>query len=107
LANYVSMDRSLKADASISHYASRRLLFGEWYAPEGDLYKGIKDAANLNLGYNGGMWGIAAGANWEREKTDQITSYSGDFHAKIETRSAYGELALRPVENLSITGAAR
>lgn len=106
-ANYLSSDQAFKADASVTRYVARRLYFGPFYSPDGDLYKGTKDAANLNLTYNGGIWSIAVGGNWEEERTTQVTTYSGDFREKIDTKSAYGELALRPIENLSITGAAR
>ena len=104
---YLSADSRLSADASVSRYVTRRLYYGTYYSPEGDLYKGYKDAANFNLGYNGGVWSIAAGTNWEEEKTNQVTAFGGAFREKIETKSAYGELALRPVENLTVTGAAR
>ena len=105
--NYLSRDRRFKADASLGRYEARRRYFGEWYAPEGDPNRGVMDSANLNLGYNGGVWSLAAGAAWQREKSDQTIYYSGDFQAEIETRSIYGELALRPIEHLTITGAAR
>lgn len=106
-ANFVSLDRKFKAEASISRYVSRGLYAGLYNRPQGDLYKGTMDYANLNLGYDGGMWSVAAGVNWQQEESRQITNYSGIFNEKIETKAAFGELALHPVENLTLTGAAR
>ncbi|HEX7874272.1 MAG TPA: TonB-dependent receptor [Sphingobium sp.] len=106
-ADYLSLDHKFRADASVSRYSANRLYFGPFNAPEGDVFKGTKDAANLNLGYNGGVWSISVGGNVEREKTDQTTFYSGNFQQRIDTKAAYGEIALRPIENLTITGAAR
>ncbi|CAN5116996.1 hypothetical protein BH10PSE13_BH10PSE13_23360 [soil metagenome] len=106
-ANYLSLDKSLKADASVSRYQARRLFYGVFNAPQGDAYIGTKDTANLNLGYNGGVFSVAAGGSLEREKTDQTTVFSGNFAHQIDTKSAYGEIALHPIENLTVTGAAR
>ncbi|PKP97820.1 MAG: hypothetical protein CVT74_12915 [Alphaproteobacteria bacterium HGW-Alphaproteobacteria-13] len=112
-ANFVSADGKLRADASISRFVSRRLHFGNpSNLPEGDKYKGTLDTAHLNLGYDGGIWSVAAGGNWQREKSDQRVGdwMTGDpvpFAASITTRAAYAELALRPTENLTLTGAAR
>lgn len=106
-ARYQSIDGKFRADASLSQYEARRRYFGSFYAPEGDLNTGIKTGANLNLSYDGGLWSIAAGAAWDREKTEQLTLFSGAFDAKVDTKSGYGELALRPIENLTLTGAAR
>ena len=106
-ADYLSLDRRFRADASVSRYAANRLYFGTFYAPEGDLFKGRRDAANLNLGYDAGIVSVAAGGSLEREKTHQTTFFSGTFRQRVTTRAVYGEAALRPVENLTITGAAR
>lgn len=106
-ADYLSLDRKLRADASISRYVADRLFTGPFNAPEGDTYTGTKDTANVNAGYNGGVWSVAVGGSLEREKTDQTTFFSGSFRQQIDTKSIYGEVALRPVENLTVTGAAR
>lgn len=96
------------ARATASRYTARRLYFGTWYRPEGDVYKGTKDQLALDLKYDpGGVVSLAAGGNLEWEDTDQLTNFSGVFDAGIDTKSAYGEVALRPVEGLTVTGAAR
>ncbi len=103
-----SNDGAFSAKATASRYGVRRLYFGTWYRPEGDTYKGTKDQLALDLKYdNGGIVSVAAGGNLEWEDTDQITNFSGNFVAGIDTKSVYGELAFRPVENLTLTGAAR
>jgi len=103
-----SDDGAFSAKATASRYTARRLYFGQWYAPDGDLYEGTKDQLALDLKYDtGGLVSVAAGGNLEWEDTDQLTSFSGMFDAGIDTKSAYGELALRPIEGLTLTGAAR
>lgn len=105
---YKSSDDRLKVKLTGSRYVARRLYFGTFNRPEGDLYKGTKDNLALDISYDtGGIVSLAAGGNLEREKTDQITNYSGDFLAKVNTKSAYGEIALRPAAGLTVTGAAR
>jgi vitamin B12 transporter len=107
-ANYKSADGKFKADLIGSRYTAKRRYFGMWYSDEGDLYRGTKDEISLNLAYGGeGFISVAAGGNLEWEKTLQTTSFSGDFRAKVDTKSAYGEVALRPVAGMTITGAAR
>ena len=106
--SYVTGDGNLKVDLTASRYVARRLYFGTSNRPEGDLYEGTRDNLSLNIAYGGtGLVSIAAGGNLEREKTEQVTYYSGDFGARINTRSAYGEIAVRPIEGMTITGAAR
>ena len=105
---YKSDDDRLNVTLTGSRYVARRLYFGTSNRPEGDLYRGTKDSFSLDVSYDaGGLASIAAGGNLEREKTDQETFYSGDFLEKINTRSVYGEIALRPAEGLTPTGAAR
>jgi vitamin B12 transporter len=107
-ANYRSDDQRFQADLTASRYVTQRLYFGAYNLPEGDLYKGYKDELSLALKYQASdAITLAAGGNWEWEKTDQITNYSGDFNEGIDTKSVYGEVALRPIENLTITAAAR
>lgn len=107
-ANYKSTNGKLKADLTATSYTSRRLYFGPNYPDGGDLYRGTKDELSLNVAYGGsGLLSVAVGGNLEREKTTQVTNYSGDFRAKTNTQSGYGEIALRPIEAMTITGAAR
>ncbi|OYW85137.1 MAG: hypothetical protein B7Z20_09640 [Sphingobium sp. 32-64-5] len=117
-ANYRSLDGRFRADASVSRYVARRHYFGATNLPDGDLYKGTLDSANLNLGYNSGsVLSLAAGASYIREKGYQATldwfaldPYSSPpvtMKNSVDTKSAYGEIAVRPIENLTITGAAR
>ena len=106
--SYKSLDDKLKIDLIGSRYVANRRYFGTYYSSDGDLYRGTKDELSLNVAYGGeGPVSLAAGGNLEREKTLQTTSYSGDFRARVNTRSAYAELALRPVTGMTITGAAR
>lgn len=94
--------------ATASRYGVRRVYVGTWFRPEGDVYQGTKDQLALDLKYDsGGIASVAAGGNLEWEDTDQLTDFSGVFVAGIETRSVYGELAVRPAGNLTLTGAAR
>jgi len=105
---YFSDDRAFAAKATASRYVARRLYSGEWNLAEGDLYKGTKDKLALDLKYdNGGAVSVAAGGELEWEKTDQLTLFGGPFAADIDTKSAYGELAVRPLHGLTLTGAAR
>ncbi|MGE4429523.1 MAG: TonB-dependent receptor plug domain-containing protein [Sphingobium sp.] len=117
-ANYLSLDGRFRADASVSRYVARRLYFGATNLPDGDLYKGTLDSANLNLSYNdGSVISIAAGGSYIKEKSWQATldwsaldpfgSPPVTMKNSIDTKSAYGEIAVRPIENLTITGAAR
>lgn len=105
---YRSTDEKLKVKLTGSRYVARRLYFGSFNRPEGDLYNGTKDSLALDVTYDtGNIVSLAAGASLEREKTDQVTMFSGDFLAKVNTKSAYAEIALRPVPGLTVTGAAR
>ncbi|WOK35208.1 TonB-dependent receptor plug domain-containing protein [Sphingomonas sp. C3-2] len=107
-ARYGSDDGHFHADLTASRYVARRLYFGNSYKPEGDLYKGTKDVVALNANYDSGSFvSVAAGVNKEWEKSDQVTNYSGNFDASVNTSAVYGELALRPLKNLTLTGAAR
>lgn len=107
-ASFRSDDSALRANATASRYVAQRRYFGQWNRPEGDLYEGTKDVLALNASYDkGGIFGVAVGGNYEEEYTDQLTSFSGALDARVTTRSAFAELALRPVTGLTITGAAR
>lgn len=101
-------NNGISAKITASRYVAERLYFGTWNRPEGDLYEGTKDNIAVDLGYDtGGVISLAAGANFEWEDVDQVTANTGDFVAGIDTRSGYGEIAVRPVEGLTLTGAAR
>jgi vitamin B12 transporter len=105
---YKSDDDKLKVRLSAGRFVARRLYFGTSNRAEGDLYQGTRDNLSLDVSYDTGkLLSLAAGGNLERENSDQTTRYSGDFNAHISTRSAYGELALRPAQGLTLTGAAR
>jgi vitamin B12 transporter len=106
--SYRSIDGQFKADLTASRYNARRLYFGTYNSADGDLYNGTKDELTLALSYGAeGPVSLAAGGNLEREKTTQTTLFSGDFLAKTNTKSAYGEIAVRPVAGMTVTGAAR
>lgn len=103
-----SSDEAFQAQLTLSRYNARRLFFGEFNRAEGDLYDGTKENIALDLTYDAAdIVSFATGANFEWESTDQVTNFSGDFNEGINTRSGYGEIALRPVEGLTFTGAAR
>lgn len=107
-ASFRSDDGGFRANATASRYVAQRRYFGMWNRPEGDLFEGTKDVLALNASYDkGGTFGLAVGGNYEEEYTDQLTAFSGLFDAKITTKSAFAELALRPARRLTITGAAR
>ncbi|MEO5586335.1 MAG: TonB-dependent receptor [Novosphingobium sp.] len=106
--SYKSDDGKLRVEAIAGRYVARRLYFGTANRPQGDLYKGTKDSASLNANYDsGGLFSVAVGGNWEREKTDQVTNFSGDFRREVTTKAGYAELALKPIAGLTLTGAAR
>ncbi len=106
--SYTTADGNLKVDLTASRYVARRLYFGTSNRAEGDLYKGTRDNLGLAIAYGGtGPISLAVGGNLEREKTNQITFYSGNFDAHVSTKAGYGEIAIRPVEGMTITGAAR
>ncbi|MFT3966735.1 MAG: TonB-dependent receptor [Sphingobium sp.] len=111
-ARYRGTDGAFHADAGVNRYQSVRRQYGSFALPYGNIFRGTRDNAHVDAGYDAGLWAISAGANWEREKTAQLNAdfFSGapiPFDARVETKSAYGELALRPVRNLTVTGAAR
>jgi len=107
-ASYRSDDNAWRANATASRYVAQRRYFGTYNRAEGDFFEGTKDVLAANVSYDkGGVFGVAAGANYEAEYTDQVTAFSGVFDKKITTKSAFAELALRPVQGLTVTGAAR
>lgn len=107
-ASYRSDDNAWRASATASRYVAQRRYFGTWNRADGDLYEGTKDVLAANVSYDkGGIFGVSVGANYEEEYTDQLTSFSGAFDAKITTKAAFAELVLRPARGLTITGAAR
>lgn len=107
-ASYRSDDNALRASATASRYVAQRRYFGTWNRADGDFFEGTKDVLAANVSYDkGGIFGISVGANYEEEYTDQLTSFSGAFDAKITTKAAFAELVLRPARGLTITGAAR
>ncbi len=106
--SYKSGEGKFKADLTGSHYVARRLYFGVYDRPDGDLYRGIKDALSLALSYGAnGPISVAAGGDYEQEHTTQNTSFSGNFLASTNSRSGYAEVAVRPVAGVTITGAGR
>ncbi|HEX7853092.1 MAG TPA: TonB-dependent receptor [Sphingobium sp.] len=111
-ANYRSTDGKLHANASLNRYQSNRRQYGSFALPDGNIFKGTRDTGTVDVGYDAGIWAVSAGGSWEQERTDQLnydfgTGGATPFNARVETKSGYGEVALRPVENLTVTGAAR
>lgn len=95
-------------ELTVGRYQVKRLYFGMWNLPKGDSFEGEKTSANLVTAYDGGgVWRVAAGLNAEQEETDQVTNFSGNLNAAIETKSAFIEVAARPLQNLTLTAAAR
>lgn len=108
MGSFSSDDGRLNGRLSASRYVAERLYFGQFYAPDGDSYKGTKDNLNINLNYRlSEMLSLSAGGEYEEEKTDQTTFYTGNFLADINTRSVFGEMALQPTADLTLTGAVR
>lgn len=86
-----------------SRYGADRL-----YPASGDRLSGEKE----NLKYTSVLSpsdriSLAFGMDLERERTDQLTSFSGSFVAANATDSLFAELALTPVDPLTLTFAAR
>ncbi len=93
---------------SMSRYDVERRYFGVWNLPDGDAYEGTRDNFGYTLNVNPTRrLGLAAGVSYEEETTAQLTSFSGQFDAGIDTRSVFGEIALYPVDGVSLTAAAR
>ncbi|SFI13971.1 TonB-dependent receptor plug domain-containing protein [Albimonas pacifica] len=102
------LEGRLTHQASASVYNARREYHTAWSRPAGDVYDGTK----TNLGYTLALRPVeqatlVAGVDLERERTDQHTAYTGGFGAEIATDSLFGELALEPLEGLTLTGAGR
>ncbi|MBZ6378303.1 MULTISPECIES: TonB-dependent receptor plug domain-containing protein [Pacificimonas] len=105
---FASDDDSFSADVTASRYDVERVYFGQYNSPDGDVYEGTKNVLSLDLAYAASdLLQFAAGANYEEERTEQVTLFSGEFDASIDTKSVYGEVALFPAEGLTLTGAAR
>jgi vitamin B12 transporter len=106
--SYASTDGKLRVNLTASRYVADRRYFGQYNSPDGDLYDGTRDKLSLGVFYGGqGVISLAAGGDYEHEEAKETTLYSGDFLEKIHTGSAYGELALRPLAGMTITGAGR
>jgi vitamin B12 transporter len=107
-AAYISDDSRFKADLTGSRYVARRLYFGNFYSSDGDLFRGTRDNIALNLSAKDlGPLSLAVGGNYEWQRTNQVTLFSGGFKARIRIGSVYAEAALRPTEALTLTGAIR
>ncbi|MEN3949975.1 TonB-dependent receptor [Iodidimonas sp. SYSU 1G8] len=106
--NHKAFDGRWRNSLLASYYQAERLYFGRSTRPEGDQYLGKKRNLNYTSAFDATEWlSVVVGGNLEEESTDQITSFSGDFIEKVDTKSVFGEVALKPLENLTLTGAFR
>lgn len=101
-------DNRLSNEFSASIYDAERTFDTGFSRPEGDLY----DGTLTRFGYTGTFapidWAtLVVGASYLDESTTQITDFSGNFDASIDTTSIFGELAVEPLAGLTVTGAAR
>ncbi|WP_439814569.1 TonB-dependent receptor [Zavarzinia sp. CC-PAN008] len=91
-----------------SWYETDRRFYGQGQPVDGDVYQGAKRNINLVSTIRPvDIVRLVAGFDLEREETDQVTAFSGNFTADNETNSGFGEVALEPVRNLTLTGAVR
>lgn len=105
---HVTVDAGWRNEFTLSRYNAQRLYFGTSNLASGDLYDGVKDAALYATSFRfSPMVDVAGGLNWEEETTKQVTRFSGNLQAGVTTKSAFIELAFRPLEALSFTAAAR
>ena len=106
-AEYKSDDDKWKVGVTGSRYNARRLYFGINNSPTGDLYDGTRDEIGGNISYGGnGPVRANIGGNYEWER-DHQNAYGSLLQAHVHTGSVYGELALLPLEGLTLTGAVR
>ncbi len=100
-------DKRWRNELAVSRYDVERTYFGAYNAASGDVYDGVKDAAALTSSFRlSDAVGLAGGVNWETEETNQTSAYSA-LEADITTKSAFAEVALTPLEPLTVTLAAR
>jgi vitamin B12 transporter len=93
---------------TLSRYGAERIYFGPFNRPQGDLFDGVKDAALYVVNIKPGeMVSFAGGLNVEREAAELENGYSAPFDESIDTRAAFAEAALKPIEPLTVTLAAR
>jgi vitamin B12 transporter len=98
-----SRDGRWHQELNISTYGADRV-----YRTSGDRLSGDKDNLRLSSAFDASdLIALALGFDHEEESTDQLTSFSGSFLAENETDSWFGELALTPIEALTLTFAAR
>jgi vitamin B12 transporter len=107
-ASHETTDSRWRNELTVSRFNAERTYFGTFYAPEGDVYDGTKDSALYVLNFRPSrVFQVAGGLNWEEEKTEQTTFFSGVFEADITTESAFVELSFQPVDALAVTLAGR
>ena len=105
---YDMFDGLIGHEASASIYDARREYETSFSRPGGDIY----DGTLTTFGYTGTVRPLDSvtaigGVSYEEERTEQITGFTGNFEERIDTTSVFGELAVEPLDGLSLTAAAR
>ncbi len=105
---YQTLDGALTHEINAGLYNAERTFTTGFSRPGGDVYDGtLTRAGYIATGRPMERATVIGGVNWEREETDQLTSFSGDFSASVETRSVFGEVAVEPLDDLTFTVAGR
>ena len=96
-------DARWRHELSASRYEAER-----FYEFTGDRLTGDKESLRYSSAVTATeRMTLAFGLDFEREDTDQWTSFSGSFLAANETDSLFAELALVPFDDLTLTLAGR
>ncbi|MGD8341772.1 MAG: TonB-dependent receptor, partial [Gammaproteobacteria bacterium] len=78
------------------------------YDSTGDRFAGTKDSFRFWSAFEAtSAISLVLGLELESEDTDQLTTFSGDFIAGNDTDSLFAEVALSPLDDLTLTVAAR
>jgi len=90
-------------EINFNRYGAERV-----YATSGDRLTGDKRNLRVSSAFEASdLVSLAFGLDLEEESTDQLTSFSGSFLARNATDSWFTEVAVAPVEALTVTLAAR
>ncbi|WP_439817317.1 TonB-dependent receptor domain-containing protein [Zavarzinia sp. CC-PAN008] len=107
-ATHTAWDGRWTNQLLFSTYHAERRYFAGYTRPDGDVYDGTKRNINFITRLKPlDIVSVAAGFDLEREETTQVTNFSGDFVAGIDTHSGFGEIAVEPVRDLTLTAALR
>jgi vitamin B12 transporter len=98
-----AVDSAWHHEFAVSAYEAER-----FYDSSGDRLTGDKQNLRYFSSFDAtDRVAVAFGIDLEEESTDQLTSFSGSFLAANQTNSAFAEVALSPLDRLTLTMAAR